>query len=43
MKSPISVGLIVGITCFDVGYKVSKDKNVGFVMISGAITNMEQA
>ena len=26
-----------------IGYKVSKEKNVGYVMISGRITNPEQA
>ena len=43
MKKPILIGLIAGITGLAIGYKVPKYKNVGFVMISGTITNMEQA
>ena len=43
MKTPIFVGLIVAIVSLIVGYKIPKNKNVGYVMISGRITNMEQA
>ena len=43
MKTPIFVGLIAAILSLIVGYKVPKNKNVGYVMISGRITNMEQA
>ena len=43
MKKTILVGLIAGITGIAIGYKVPKDKNVGYVMISGRITNPEQA
>ena len=43
MKKPVLVGLIAGVTGLAVGYKVPKDKNVGFVFISGTITNMDQA
>ena len=43
MKPPIFVGLIAAILSLIVGYKVPKNKNVGYVMISGGITNMEQA
>ena len=43
MKPPIFIGLIAGIAGLAIGYKVPKDKNVGYVMISGRITNQEQA
>ena len=43
MKKSILIGLIAGITGLVIGYKVPKDKNVGYVMISGRITNPEQA
>ena len=43
MKKTILIGLISGITGIAIGYKVPKDKNVGYVMISGRITNPEQA
>ena len=43
MKKSILIGLIAGITGLAIGYKVPKDKNVGYVMISGRITNPEQA
>ena len=43
MKKTILIGLIAGITGLAIGYKVPKDKNVGYVMISGRITNPEQA
>ena len=43
MKKSILIGLIAGITGLAIGYKVPKDKNVGYVMISGRITNLEQA
>ena len=43
MKTPIFVVLIVAIVSLIVGYKIPKNKNVGYVMISGRITNMEQA
>ena len=43
MKQTILVGLIAGIAGLAIGYKVPKDKNVGYVMISGRITNLEQA
>ena len=43
MKKTILIGLIAGIAGIAIGYKVPKDKNVGYVMISGRITNPEQA
>ena len=43
MKKAILIGLIAGITGLAIGYKVPKDKNVGYVMIFGRITNPEQA
>ena len=43
MKSSILVGLIAATVSLVVGYKIPKNKNVGYVMISGRITNMEQA
>jgi len=43
MKKTILIGLITGIVGLVIGYKVPKDKNVGYVMISGRITNPEQA
>ena len=43
MKKTIFIGLIAGIAGLAIGYKVPKDKNVGYVMISGRITNPEQA
>ncbi|MDA9701069.1 DUF1330 domain-containing protein [Prochlorococcus sp. AH-736-L23] len=43
MKKTILIGLIAGITGLAIGYKVPKDKNAGYVMISGRITNPEQA
>ena len=43
MKKTILIGLIAGIAGLAVGYKFPKDKNIGYVMISGRITNMEQA
>ena len=43
MKKTTFIGLIAGIAGFAIGYKVPKDKNVGYVMISGRITNPEQA
>ena len=43
MKRSILIGLIAGIAGLAIGYKVPKDKNVGYVMISGRITNPEQA
>ena len=42
MKKAILIGLIAGITGLAIGYKVPKDKNVGYVMIFGRITNTEQ-
>ena len=33
MKKAILIGLIAGITGLAIGYKVPKDKNVGYVMI----------
>ena len=41
MKKAILIGLIAGITGLAIGYKVPKDKNVGYVMIFGRITNPE--
>ena len=35
--------MVAGIAGLAIGYKVPKDKNVGYVMISGRITNPEQA
>ena len=43
MKKAILIGLIAGIAGLAIGYKVPKEKNVGYVMISGRITNPEQA
>ena len=43
MKKAIFIGLIAGIAGLAIGYKVPKDKNVGYVIISGRITNPEQA
>ena len=43
MKKTILIGLIAGIAGLAIGYKVLKDKNVGYVMFSGMITNPEQA
>ena len=43
MKNSILVGLIAASVSLIVGYKIPKNKNVGYVMISGRITNMEQA
>ena len=43
MKKTILIGLIAGIAGLVIGYKVPKDKKVGYVMISGRITNTEQA
>ncbi|MDC2963219.1 DUF1330 domain-containing protein [Prochlorococcus sp. AH-736-K15] len=43
MKKTILIGLISGIAGIVIGYKFPKDKNVGYVMISGRITNSEQA
>ena len=42
MKKAILIGLIAGITGLANGYKIPKDKNVGYVMIFGRITNPEQ-
>ena len=39
MKKTILIGLIAGIAGIAIGYKIPKDKNVGYVMISGRITN----
>ena len=43
MKKPILIGLNAGIAALAIGYKVPKEKNVGYVMIFGRITNQEQA
>ena len=43
MKKTTLICLIAGIAGLMIGYKVQKDKNVGYVMISGRITNPEQA
>ncbi len=43
MKKAILIGLIAGIAWLAIGYTVPKDKNVGYVVISGMITNPEQA
>ncbi len=43
MKRSMLIGLISGIAGLAIGYKLPKDKNVGYVMISGRITNPEQA
>ena len=43
MKKNVLVALIAAITGLAIGYKVPKNKNVGYVMISGRITNPEQA
>ena len=43
MKKAILIGLIAGITGIAIGYKVPKNKNVGYVMIFGRVTNPEQA
>ena len=41
MKKAILIGLIAGIAGLAIGYKFPKDKNVGYIMISGRITNPE--
>ena len=43
MKKTILIGLITGIAGLVIGYKAPKGKNVGYVIISGRITNPEQA
>ena len=43
MKKTFLIGLIAGIAGLAIGYKVPKDKNVGYVMISGRITDPKQA
>ena len=43
MKKTFLISLIAGIAGLAIGYKVPKDKNFGYVMISGRITNPEQA
>ena len=43
MKKTMLISLIAGIAGLAIGYKVPKDKNAGYVMISGRITNPEQA
>ena len=43
MKKNVLVALIAAITGLAIGYKVPKNKNAGYVMISGRITNLEQA
>ena len=43
MQKTILIGLIAGIAGLAIGYKFPKEKNVGYVMISGKITNPEQA
>ena len=43
MKKAILIGLIAVITGFAIGYKIPKDKNVGYVMIFGRNTNPEPA
>ena len=43
MKKTILIGLIAGIAGLAIGYKVPKNKNFGYVMISGRITNPEKA
>ena len=42
-EKTILIGLIAGIAGLAIGYKVLKGKNVGYVIISGRITNPEQA
>ena len=42
MKKTIVIWLIACITGITIGYKVPKDKNVGYEMISGRIINPEQ-
>tara|TARA_B100000212_G_scaffold208304_1_gene157259 strand:- start:60 stop:425 length:366 start_codon:yes stop_codon:yes gene_type:complete len=43
MKKTILFCLVAAIAGITLGYKIPKNKNVGYVMISGRITNMEQA
>ena len=43
MKKTILIGLIAGIAGLAIGYKIPKDKNVGYVVIAGRITNPEKA
>ena len=43
MKKPILIGLNAGIAGLAIGYKVPKDKNVGYGMIFSRITNPEKA
>ena len=39
MKKTILIGLIAGIAGLAIGYKVPKDKNVCYVLISGISIN----
>ena len=43
MKKTILVSLITAIAALTVGYKIPKNKSVGYVIITGRITNMEKA
>ncbi len=43
MKKTILIGLIACLAGLAIGYKVPKNRNVGYVMISGRIINPEQA
>ena len=43
MKKSILISLIAGIVVFAIGYKVPKDKNIGYEIISGRIINPEQS
>ena len=43
MKKTILTSLIASIAGLAIGYLVPKDKNFGYVIISGRITNQEQA
>ena len=43
MKKAILIGSIVCTAGLAIGYRVPKDKKVGYVTISGRITNSEQA
>ena len=43
MKKTFLISLIAAIAGLALGYKVPKNKNVGYVIITGRITNREQA
>ena len=42
MKKAILIGLIAGLTGRVIGYKLPKDKNVGYVMIFGRLQTQKK-